>query len=152
MTTEFSYKKLTLTLNMHGAYDYSIYNNTLQSVTGLGFIVNGSNISKQLIGTPENLANPVSASTRYMQSGNYLKLGNATLKYNVGDIGKSIQNASVYISGYNLLLFTKYKGFDPEVNVSKVDFFNTGIPSIGIDYVGYPSIRQVTVGVNFSLN
>jgi iron complex outermembrane receptor protein len=123
----------------------------LQSVTGLGFITNGSNISKQLLNTPENIANPVSASTRYMQNGDFMKLGNLTLRYNIGNVGKVLKNAAVYVSGYNVFVITSYKGFDPEVNVSKVDFFSTGIPSIGIDYVGYPSVRTFTVGINFSL-
>lgn len=152
LSSELDYKQFALQINMRGAFNYFIYNNTLQSVTGLGFITNGSNISKQLINTTESLVNPVSASTRYMQSGNYMKLGNATLRYTVGKIGRTIKNASVYISGYNLFVLTRYKGFDPEVNVSKVDFFGTGIPSIGIDYVGYPSIRTFTLGFNFSLN
>ena len=151
LSTELDYKKFALQINMHGAYDYYIYNNTLQSVTGLGFIINGSNISKQLIGTPESLANPVSASTRYMQSGNFMKLGNATLRYTVGEIGRTFKNVSVYASGYNIFVLTNYKGFDPEVNVSKVDFYNSGIPSIGIDYVGYPSVRTFTLGLNFSI-
>jgi iron complex outermembrane receptor protein len=151
ISSELDFKKLSVQINMHGAYDYYIYNNTLQSVTGLGFITNGSNISKQLINTEENIANPVSASTRYMQKGNFMKLGNATIRYRFGDIGNVIRNFSVYVSGYNVFIITKYKGFDPEVDVSKTDFFSTGIPSIGIDYVGYPSIRSFTFGLNFSV-
>jgi TonB-linked SusC/RagA family outer membrane protein len=151
INSELDYKKFSLILNMHGAFNYKIYNNTLQSVTGLGFITNGSNISKQLLNTPENIANPVSASTRYMQNGDFMKLGNLTLRYNIGNVGKVLKNAAVYVSGYNVFVITSYKGFDPEVNVSKVDFFSTGIPSIGIDYVGYPSVRTFTVGINFSL-
>ncbi|MBO9682550.1 MAG: SusC/RagA family TonB-linked outer membrane protein [Flavisolibacter sp.] len=151
ISSELDLKKLSVQINMHGAYHYYIYNNTLQSVTGLGFITNGSNISKQLINTEENIANPVSASTRYMQKGNFMKLGNATIRYRVGDIGNVIRNFSVYVSGYNVFIITKYKGFDPEVDVSKTDFFSTGIPSIGIDYVGYPSIRSFTFGLNFSV-
>ena len=130
ISSEFIYKKWTLGVNMIGAYDYFIYNNTLQSVTGLGFITNGSNISKQLINTPEALANPVSASTRYMQSGNYMKLSNATIRYTFGNVGKYVKNASAYVSGYNLLIFTNYKGFDPEVNVSKVDFLIQAFPPL----------------------
>jgi iron complex outermembrane receptor protein len=86
-----------------------------------------------------------------MQKGDFLKLGNLTFRYNVGNLGRALKNVSVYVSGYNVFVITKYKGFDPEVNVSKVDFFGTGIPSIGIDYVGYPSVRTFTFGINFSL-
>jgi len=151
LSTEVDYKKLALVVNMHGAFGYVIYNNTLQSVTGLSFINNGGNIAKSLIGTPENVANPVSASTRYLQSGNYMKLGNATLRYKFNDVGKSVKNISVYFTAYNLFTITKYKGFDPEVNVATADINGTGIPSRGIDYVGFPTVRSYTLGVNFSL-
>ena len=151
LSTELDYKAFALTINMHGAFDYQIYNNTLQSVIGLSFIGNGSNISKTLIGTQENTANPVSASTRYLSSGNYMKLGNATLRYKLGDVGKFAKNISVYFSGSNLFVITKYKGFDPEVNTSTLDINSTGIPSRGIDYISYPTVRNFTLGVNFSL-
>jgi iron complex outermembrane receptor protein len=149
--TTLDYKKFSLTANMHGNFDFSIYNNTLQSVIGLSFINNGSNISKTLIGTPENPANPVSASTRYMYSGNYMKMGNLTVNYKIGDITKFCKNANVSISGSNLFVISHYPGFDPEVNVSTLDQNNTGIPSRGIDYVGYPTVRSFTLAVNFSL-
>lgn len=151
LNTELDYKRFSLVINLHGAYDYVIYNNTLQSVTGLSFIVNGSNISKTLIGTKENLANPVSSSTRYLYSGNYMKLGNATLRYRVGDLLKYLKNVNVTFTGYNLFNITHYPGFDPEVNVSTADINTTGIPSRGIDYIGYPTVRSFTLGVNFSL-
>ena len=128
-----------------------VYNNTLQSVTGLSFITNGSNIAKTLINTPENITNPVSASTRYLYSGNYMKMGNVTLNYRVGDLGKYVKNLTVYFTGVNLFNITSYPGFDPEVNVSKSDINGTGIPSIGIDYVGYPTVRSFTFGLNLSL-
>ncbi|MBN8838006.1 MAG: SusC/RagA family TonB-linked outer membrane protein [Sphingobacteriia bacterium] len=150
-TSTVDYKKFSLFLNMHGAFDYSIYNNTLQSVTGLSFINNGGNISKTLIGTPESVANPVSASTRYMYSGNFMKLSNVTLRYRIGNVGKVIKNLSASLTAANLFVITKYPGFDPEVNVSKLDQNSTGIPSIGIDYVGYPTLRSFTFGLNFSL-
>ena len=136
---------------MHGAYGFYIYDNTVQSVTGLSFINNGSNISKTLIGTPESVANPVSASTRFLYKGNYMKMGNATINYKVGDVGKMVKNLNIYFTGVNLFVLTKYPGFDPEVNVSKSDINGTGIPSIGIDYVGYPTVRTFLFGINLSL-
>jgi TonB-dependent starch-binding outer membrane protein SusC len=149
--TEVDYKKFSLTINGHGAYNFFLYNNTLQAVTGLAFIKNGSNISKTLIGTTENPANPVSASTRYLSKGDFFKLGNMTLRYNLGQITPVIKNVSVYGTVYNLFVITPYSGFDPEVNVSTADINGTGVPSRNIDYVGFPSIRSYTLGVNFSL-
>jgi TonB-linked SusC/RagA family outer membrane protein len=146
VSTELNYKKLTLTINTHGAFGNKIFNNTLTSVTNLGNISNGKNISKTLIGSSESLANPVSASTRFLQSGNYMKLGNATISYNIGSFGKYVRTAALFITGSNLFEITKYTGFDAEVST---DHSNNGVPSLGIDYIGYPTARTVTFGVNF---
>jgi iron complex outermembrane receptor protein len=70
------------------------------------------------------------------------------LKYTFGDIGKSLKNFNVYLSGNNLFVITDYSGFDPEVNVDKA---LNGVPSLGIDYIGFPTQRTIMLGVNFSL-
>jgi iron complex outermembrane receptor protein len=44
-----------------------------------------------------------------------------------------------------LLLFTKYKGFDPEVDTDKQ---LGGVPSAGMDYLAYPKAKSVSVGLN----
>ena len=72
----------------------------------------------------------------------------ATLRYAFGTVGKVFKNVGVYVSGNNLFVISNYKGFDPEVNVDKA---LNGIPSIGIDYIGYPTQRTFLFGVNFSL-
>ncbi len=146
--TDVTYKKLSLQINTHGAFGYKIFNNTLVSVTNLGNIANGKNISKTLIGSQESLANPVSASTRFLQSGNFVKLGNATLSYNIGSVAKVFKTARIFVTGSNLFEITKYTGFDAEVNQ---DHNNNGVPSLGMDYIGYPTSRSVTFGLTFSL-
>lgn len=148
LNTDLSYKQWSININTHGAFGNKIYNNTATSVTNLGNIANGKNIAASLIGTQEGLANPVSASTRFLESGNYLKLGNATINYNIGKIAKVVKNANAFITGSNLFEITKYHGFDAEVNT---DHNNNGVPSLGVDYIGYPSVRTFLVGINFTL-
>jgi iron complex outermembrane receptor protein len=63
-------------------------------------------------------------------------------------LGNVIRSANVYLTGTNLFVISKYKGFDPEVNVDKS---LNGVPSLGIDYIGYPSARTIVLGLNFSL-
>jgi TonB-linked SusC/RagA family outer membrane protein len=147
-TTDLSYKKFQLTINAHGAFGNLIYNNTLMSVLNISNIIGGRNISGNLIGNGEGTANPISPSSRFLESGNYMKLGNATITYKVGALGKYIRAMNVYFSGYNLFVISKYTGFDPEVNVDKQ---LNGVPSLGVDYIGYPTARNFTLGVNFSL-
>ena len=51
----------------------------------------------------------------------------------------------LFVSGDNLLLFTPYEGYDPEVFVRAGDGV-TGTASRGIDYLAYPRARTFTTG------
>lgn len=83
----------------------------------------------------------------YVESGNYLRLNNASLGYNI-PVGKSIvKRARVYVAGNNLLLFTKYSGVDPEVSQA----LSIGSQAPGIDVrETYYKTRGITAGVNLS--
>lgn len=150
VSTTVSYKKLSLTANMNGALGHLIYNNTLNNVINVGSINNGKNIALSVYQNPikESFANPVTASSRFLEKGDYLKLANATLTYNIGNIGKLFKGVSVYATGQNLFVITKFSGFDPEVNVDKNV---NGVPSVGIEYIPYPSAKTVTFGLNVTL-
>ncbi|MDA9773464.1 hypothetical protein N9B82_00790, partial [Saprospiraceae bacterium] len=90
--------------------------------------------------------NPISSSTRYLESGNFLKLANATASYNFGNIGV-IKNLNVFVTGANLLTLTNYSGFDPEINTVNL---RNGVPSSGVEYIPYPSARTFLIGINTS--
>ncbi len=150
VNTEVSYKKFSLAINSHGQFGYEIYNNTLLTVTNLQELNNGKNAAKSVVGTGEGMADPVSASTRYLEKGNFMKLGNATLSYQIGNFATYIKAARVFVSANNLFEITKYHGFDAEVNT----FASNGgvVPSLNVDYIGYPTFRTVSFGLTFSLN
>ena len=116
----------------------------------IGNLIGARNIAKALTtgDVQESLANPISPSSRYIENGSYIKLANAAIQYNFGNIGKTFKNVFVYVAGQNLLVFTKFTGFDPEVNTDKQV---NGVPSVGIEYTPYPSARSFQLGVNFSL-
>lgn len=85
-------------------------------------------------------------SSRFVENGSYLRLKTATLSYNFGQmaLGKlKMSKVMIYASSYNLLTFTKYKGFDPEVNQ-----YDANGPSMGVDYGTYPQSRTFLFGVN----
>lgn len=151
LSTTLMYKKFSLEMNMNGAFGHYIYNNTANAVTSF------NNIGKRNIGVAEyNLAkslgekavNPSSASSRYLEKGNYLRMANATFNYALGNLGKNIRNANIFITAQNLFVITDFTGFDPEVNVSKA---LNGIPSFGMEYTPYPMARTINFGINFSL-
>ena len=73
---------------------------------------------------------------------------NATIAYRVGNVGKNLRNLNISLTGQNLFVNTNYKGFDPEVNT---DGGVGGIPSLGSEYIPYPSARFISLGITFSL-
>jgi iron complex outermembrane receptor protein len=149
-TSNLTFKKFVFVLNFNGALGQDIYNNTANTVLPIGNLIGGRNIAASLVGgsTQEALANPISPSSRYIEDGSYVKLANATLSYNFGNLGKSFKGVNLFVTGQNLLVFTDFTGFDPEVNTDKqID----GVPSVGIEYTPYPSARSFQIGLNFSL-
>ncbi len=148
-STDVSYKKFTAVVNMNGNFGQYIYNNTAASVLGIGNL-GTRNIAKDLIGgsVQEAISNAPAPSTRNLEKGNYLKMANASIGYRVGNVGNAIKNLYISLTGQNLFIITKYKGFDPEVNN---DAGFGGIPSFGVEYIPFPSARTINLGVNFSL-
>ncbi len=148
ISAELSAGKFSAALNFNGAMGHELFNETHQSVIPIGNLGN-RNIASFLLDTngAESTSNPNTPSSRYLEDGSYLKLANATVGYNIGSIGSTIKNARIYLTGQNLLVFTGYDGFDPEVNTDKeVD----GVPSFGIEYIPYPSARSFLLGVNLT--
>ncbi|MBI9062800.1 MAG: TonB-dependent receptor [Marinilabiliaceae bacterium] len=87
-------------------------------------------------------------STYQMEDGSYLRLKTVSFGYNIpktllNRVG--ISSMRVYASGQNLLTFTDYSGYDPEVNYNG----DRGITR-GVDYYTYPSVRTITFGLNMS--
>lgn len=150
IATDFSYKKFTATVNMNGTFGHYLFNNTAASVLGIGNLLTGRNLAQGIVGgdVKEALSNAPAPSTRNLEKGNYLKMANASLGYRIGNIGKNIRNLNISLTGQNLFFITNYTGFDPEVNT---DAGFGGIPSLGVEYIPYPSARTILLGVSFSL-
>ena len=149
ISTDVSYKKFTAVLNMNGTFGHYLFNNTAASVLGIGNL-GTRNVAKSLFesGVMESISNAPAPSTRNLEKGNYLKMANASIYYRIGNIGKDFRNVSVSLTGQNLFVITNYTGFDPEVNT---DAGVDGIPSLGVEYIPYPSSRTILLGVSFSL-
>ncbi len=85
-------------------------------------------------------------SSRFVEDASFLRLKSATLSYNLAQNVANrlhLNRLQLYVSGQNLVTFTKYKGFDPEVNA-----FGGNGAVLGIDYGTYPTARTFIVGVN----
>ncbi|MCX8020943.1 MAG: SusC/RagA family TonB-linked outer membrane protein [Chitinophagaceae bacterium] len=146
---DMNYKKWSFVINFNGAFGHYIYNETAMNVvpiTNLGT----RNVAKSIVNADvkEDLSNPITSSTRFLEKGDFLRCQNVRLGYNLGNLGKFIKNANIGITAQNLFLITNYTGFDPEVNVDK----NIGgVPSYGIEYIQFPSSRRYQLSFSFSL-
>ena len=82
-------------------------------------------------------------SSRFIEDGSYVRLDNATLGYNVKNLGEYVKNIRLYASVNNAFVITSYKGIDPEINQGGI--------APGIDANNfYPKTRTMLVGVNVS--
>jgi iron complex outermembrane receptor protein len=150
ISSTLQYKKFSFTTSLYGAFGQDIFYNTLLNILNVSGINAVRNIGLSVFKDPvkESFANPVTASSRFILKGNYLKMANLTASYNLDNVAKFFKGLKIYITGQNLFIITKYPGFDPEANF---DGSTNGIPSLGIDYVQYPSSRTLIFGINFSL-
>lgn len=84
-------------------------------------------------------------SSRVVENGSYLRLKTVAIGYNLIPAqlkGTGIRTLRVYVSGQNLITWTKYTGYDPEVSN-----YQTALTP-GADYSPYPRARTMTVGAN----
>jgi TonB-linked SusC/RagA family outer membrane protein len=84
-------------------------------------------------------------SDRFIEDGSYLRIQEITLSWKLPGrlfAGHGFDNAKVYVSGHNLHTFTKYTGYDPDVNSN-----GTSNIDLGTDYYAYPRARTFTFGV-----
>lgn len=89
-------------------------------------------------------------STRYLESGAFIRLSNATLSYKIKVPGNYIHGLRIYATGTNLFIITKYKGVDPELNLTLNN--QASGQFIGVDANNYyPKTRTFLAGVQVDL-
>ena len=84
-------------------------------------------------------------SDLYICDGSYLRVKNLSLGYTLPKQltqKLSISRLRFYVMAENLITWTKYWGFDPEIS--------SGGTSLGVDYGVYPQARTYTIGFNLS--
>lgn len=91
---------------------------------------------------PNPFGNPINTenSSRYVESGAYLRLKNVQIGYTLPSKWTekiSMSRCRIYVSGSNLFTLTDYSGYDPEVGG-------------GVDYGNYPQSRTFMLGVNIN--
>lgn len=89
------------------------------------------------------------ASSRYLESSDYLKLRSLTLGYNFDLKKYGIQTLRLSVSGENLFTITNYSGVDPELPAGTNDKGVLSVTNTGGTSV-YPAVRKFMLGVNLT--
>lgn len=127
-----------------GQFGFHVYNNTANAFLNRPTFETTRNVDQR--GLETNVSQEV--STLYLEKGDFVRLQNASIGYNVPLSGEgALKNLRLSLTGQNLFLITDYSGLDPEVSSTTGDF-GTGIPSASIDYTSFPRPRTVTLGIN----
>ena len=158
--TTLSYRNLTLSISCNGSYGNDIINvnNMRESDTSQ----KNHNVLRAAMydaWRPDNpgakywaIGSISSTETRALkdvdiESGSYLRLSNISLSYDVPikKQAKILRGLTFGISASNLLILTKYSGWDPDVNS-----FGSNVMKMGADSGSYPSARMVSADVKFT--
>lgn len=90
--------------------------------------------------------NPLLPSNRFLEDASFLRIRTITLGYDLPRLLTDrikLNRARVYVQANNFFTFTRYSGWDPEVNS-----FGSSVTTNGIDIGAYPIAKTFTVGLN----
>jgi iron complex outermembrane receptor protein len=138
--------KFDVNVQMRGAFGQDVFNNTALVYSTKSNALQGKNFLRDALTDPIDIREPAIYSSRWVESGSYMRLQNVTVGYTFNLPGPpgSPRTARIYASGDNLLLLTGYSGLDPEVHQE------VGLASVGVDYLSYPRPRTLTAGVQLA--
>jgi TonB-dependent starch-binding outer membrane protein SusC len=159
LSNNFFYKNFDLNVFVNFSYGNDVININRVKFEGAGQLNQNMFATYVNRWTPENQNNlyyrtggagPVdyAYSTRVIEDGSYLKLKTVSLGYNFQPKILSrvkLKTVRAYVSAQNLLTFTNYQGFDPEVN----KFGNDALRP-AFDYSVYPYAKTITFGLNLT--
>ena len=156
MTNTFLFKGFSLDVLLTGSQGNDIFNasridlegmkdNKNQSVVVLDRWTTAGQITDVPRAGPTNFQgiSATANSTRWIEDGSYVRIKAVTLGYNFKKLFLGLNSLKLYATGQNLVTWTKYSGFDPEVSAFGG---NTGT-SQGIDYGTYPQVRTFIFGL-----
>jgi TonB-linked SusC/RagA family outer membrane protein len=138
-----NFKAFDYSVTFHREAGQKVFNNTALVYSTKGNALQDKNFLVAALSDSTNIHEPAIYSSRWIEDGSYPRLQNITVGYtfNMPRVLGSARGARVFISGDNLLLWTGYSGYDPEVHTQL-----PGLAPRGIDYLHYPRPRTFTGG------
>ena len=162
LTSNFSYGGVDVSLFFQGVNGNKLYNQVNTDIEGFYRAFNITERAATQAWTGEGTSNQFPRlswdgatnnkrpSTRFLESGSYLRLKNVQLGYTFSStVIKAIKLSSfrAFVSAQNVFTVTKYTGIDPEICTNS-NSAGDGVRAVGIDFGTYPSARTFTIGFN----
>ena len=149
LSLNLSHKNWDFSTFFSGQFGFSVYNNTANALFNAGQLNTARNITVDAANAGENSSASTAVSTRFLEDGDFVRLQNATIGYNVPIKDKTtFKSLRLSLTGQNLFLITDYSGIDPEVTVNTGALNAAALPSRGIDFSAFPNPLTITFGLN----
>lgn len=156
----FQYKNMDFSVFLNGVYDRDVYNVFRLQLEQQARLFNMSpvvldrwsptNPSTTIPKATPGFTGNENVSDRFIEDGAYTRVRSMTLGFSLPDrtldnfANGSLSELRVYVSGQNLLTFTDYSGYDPEI----VPILSGGTPNaIGFDQGRFPQPRTILAGI-----
>jgi len=152
-----SYKNFDFSFNFVGATGFKLYNadrlagldgtqvfNWYAEEMGRWHGQGTSNTIPRLTSAGNDNNQNFRSSDMWVENGAYLSLKSVSLGYTFvkkNIVGLQLPDLRLYVSSYNVLMITGYKGYTPELG------YTYGNLQKGVDVAQYPSARNITFGV-----
>ncbi|CAM3607981.1 SusC/RagA family TonB-linked outer membrane protein [Flavobacterium chungbukense] len=157
VSSNMKYKNIDFGFMFRFSGGNEIFNSTRRELLNQNFNNNGT----EILGRWQSAANPGdgwtprlyassntftnlsgSASTRFVEKGDFISLDNITLGYTLPKVlldKIGVDTFRLFVQGQNIWLISDYKGLNPEMETS------------GVDINGTPRAKVVSIGLNVSL-
>lgn len=159
-STDITWKNLSFSVAFNGSYGNDICNSNLNQLLDTGYtgLYNIHRDAFYNAWTPQHPERKLPGLGKYVsnadsqwfssinvEDGSYLRLAKVALSYEIPFKKKFIRNISIGVSANNVYVWTKYSGWDPDVNS-----FGSNMQRIGIDNGSYPSSRLFCLDLKFN--
>jgi TonB-dependent starch-binding outer membrane protein SusC len=157
VTNNFQYKNWNLNVFIQGVQGVDVFNQNLYELEN-GFTTTnklktvtkswtGDGTSNTLPRVSSVLRRGTGLTSDVIEEGSYLRIKALSIGYNVPlPKNKVVAACNIYVTAQNLYTFTKYSGYDPEVN-SYGNNSNANNLSLNTDYNSYPASRTFIIGI-----
>lgn len=156
LTNNLTYKRFNLNVFFDGVWGADMLNNNMVDTYFPANLMRNRlaepMLNRWTASNPSNVypsfINPLGqgkkeVNTYTVEDASFLRLNTVKLGYDFALNSKVIKGLGVFVTGQNLAMWTKYKGYDPSINP------NGG--GVRIDWNAFPTARTFLFGVNVNL-